>query len=429
MVQLSCTNRLGGISSTACPTDYSKPAPLLLFMKHYNNPTKLSAHRFVMLANMWGREPKSLHLLKDAVSALRALDRDGHIYANLLVAVVDEVWQTHLRPVYRAIFFGFDDVPEISEETMSPLCMDTGWLQSLIKISIGIIDLLERVISSHFFRPDDGIPDDPVYMAQAWPPLQEDIVIKNYFTRIRSIAKSSIEVHRGMLRALALAPDEDDISMLQGCIPSYDDLFLKHSFYQEFHIEIEPNEYQHEFINAALRRHAINAKGPTIHHNDIEGILSLGRSWGMHKGLILTQFILLMYEIGKDDIIEDMVSTTQRILDMPYFIVGGIMISCVRLNAAVKVLKKAKHHRSLLAMLDADTCQWVKEEAEKAIQEKPELREIGSDGKLPSIVKTNAMILQMLRMTVLNQSQTQALSIMSGTLLKALAQFDDGAFS
>lgn len=259
--------------------------------------------------------------------------------------------------------------------------------------------------------------------------LQEDIVIKNYFTRIRSIAKSSIEVHKGILTALALTPDEDDISMLQGCIPSYDDLFLKYSFYQEFHIEIEPNEYQHEFINSALRRHAINAKGPTIHHNDIEGILSLGRSWGMHKGLILTQFIPLMYEIGKDDIIEEMVSTTQRILDMPYFIVGGIMISCVRLNAAVKVLKKAKHHRSLLAMLDADTCQWVKEEAKKAIYEKPDLRGIGSDGKLPSIVKTNAMILQMLRMTVLNQSQTQALSIMSGTLLKALAQFDDGAFS
>lgn len=370
-----------------------------------------------------------MHLLKDAVSALRSLDRDGHIYANLLVAVVDEVWQTHLRPVYRAILFGFDDVPEISEDVMSPLCMDTGWLQSLIKISLGIIDYLEQVVTGNIFNPDDGIPDDPGYRVQGWPPLQEDTVLQNYFTRIRSIARSSIEVHRGTLLAIQLSDDEEDVEMLQMCVPSYDDLFLKHAFYQEFHFEHEANEYQHEFINAALRRHAVQASGPSIHHKDIEVVLTLGRIWGLNKGQILTQFILLMYEIDKDDIVEDMVGTTQRILDMPSFVAGGIMLSCVRLNAAVMVLKKAKHHRSLLAMLDADTCQWVKEEAEKAMREKEELRDIGRDGKLPSIQRTNALILQMMRMTVLNQSQTHALSIMSGTLLKALAQFDDGVFS
>ena len=146
----------------------------------------------------------------------------------------------------------------------------------------------------------------------------------------------------------------------------------------------------------------------------------------MNKGQMFTQFVILVYEVGKDDMVEDMLNTTKRVLDMPTFIAGGILLSCVRLNTAVMIYKKSKHHRSFLAMLDADTCQWVKEEAEKAIAEKPELRDIGRDGKVPSIAKTNAFILQMIRMTVLNQSQTHALSIMSGTLLKALRQFDDG---
>ena len=134
-----------------------------------------------------------------------------------------------------------------------------------------------------------------------------------------------------------------------------------------------------------------------------------------------------MYELGKDNEVEEMVVTTKRILDMPSFIKGGgVILSFVRLNAAVVLLKRSKHHRSLLAMLDADTCQWVQEEAEKAMGEKPELREIGRNGKLPSVKKTNAVILQMMRITVLNQSQKHALSIMSGMLLMALAQFDDG---
>ena len=74
-----------------------------------------------------------------------------------------------------------------------------------------------------------------------------------------------------------------------------------------------------------------------------------------------------MYELGKDNEVEEMVGTTKRILDMPSFIKGGVILSFVRLNAAVVLLKRSKHHRSLLAMLDADTCQWVQEEAEKAM--------------------------------------------------------------
>ena len=187
MVQLSCTMSLGGGGSggirkvNLCPTDYGSPGPLLMFMQHYYNPTKLSAHRFVILADMWGREVGLIswsccerefvlslllvvHLYLVCLLSifytydvdltsntthpppttkthiptkipppskrhrLRPLDSEGEIYANLIVAVIDEVWQAHLHPVYRAILFGFDDIPEIFEDTLAPLCMDHGWL-------------------------------------------------------------------------------------------------------------------------------------------------------------------------------------------------------------------------------------------------------------------------------------------------------------
>jgi len=429
MVQLSCRQHRGCRNKdNFCPSDHKEPGPLLLFMKHYDNATKLAAHRFVILANMWGREPKSLHLLKDAVSSLRslAMDMEGDSYVNLLVAVIIEVWQGHLRPVYRAILFGFDDVPEISEQVMEPLCLDVSWFHSLIKISLGIIDIFERAISGELFNADDVIPDDTGYNSQEWPPLQEDVAIQNYLTRIRSISKSSIAMHKGVLLAMQLS---EDLSMLPMCAPELESLFLKVSFYQEFHPSFATNEYQHEFITNALKQHATNATGPTIHHNDIDSIIALGRTWGLDKGQILTKFVLIMYEIEKDDIVEDFVCSTERLLDMSSFITGGIELSCVRLNAAVMVLKKTKHHRSLLAMLDADTCQWVKEKAETVLEERPELQEIGRNGKLPSLERTNALILQMVRMTVSNQRETHALNIMSGTLLKALEQFDNGVFT
>jgi hypothetical protein len=80
-------------------------------------------------------------------------------------------------------------------------------------------------------------------------------------------------------------------------------------------------------------------------------------------------------------------------------------------------------------MLDADTCQWVREEADKALEDDPDLIITEIDGKLLPMEITHGLILQMMRMTVMNQSQTHALSIMSGTLLKALEQHDGTIFS
>ena len=45
-------------------------------------------------------------------------------------------------------------------------------------------------------------------------------MIQNYFTRIQSISRSSIEIHRSMLLALQLSDDDKDLELLSMCVPS-----------------------------------------------------------------------------------------------------------------------------------------------------------------------------------------------------------------
>ena len=46
--------------------------------------------------------------------------------------------------MYRALFFGFDDVPELSIDVMYPLIHDVDWLRSLAKVAAELLSLIER---------------------------------------------------------------------------------------------------------------------------------------------------------------------------------------------------------------------------------------------------------------------------------------------
>ncbi len=54
MLQTSCRERYS--IKNFVPTDHSAPAPLLLFLEHYNDSRKLAAHRALVLAQNWARE-------------------------------------------------------------------------------------------------------------------------------------------------------------------------------------------------------------------------------------------------------------------------------------------------------------------------------------------------------------------------------------
>ena len=172
-------------------------------------------------------------------------------------------------------------------------------------------------------------------------------------------------------------------------------------------------------MEIVTRRQGEVAEG-TVNREHLDDIVLLGRSWGMDKGHVLTQFLLVMYELGKDDDVEDLFNSVTRLLDVDMFLDHGIAIVCVRLSTALSILKKAKQCRGILAMLDADTCEWVREQARTTRAQKPDIVAINEEGSLISLDNTQALILRMKRMSSVNRIDAYALSVMCETLLKAV---------
>ena len=254
---------------------------------------------------------------------------------------------------------------------------------------------------------------------EAWPKLQEDITIKALFQNSYTLDESSLEAHNGIVCAVQL---NDDLSLLPLCIDSFDSTFLRQSLSLKVMTRsFTADEHQISFIESSIRQQCeIHIDGQGVAREDLDDIVSLGRLWGLDKGYVLTQFLLVMYEMGKDDDVEELFNSITRLLDVDMFLDHGIAIVCVRLCTALSILKKVKQCRSILAMLDADTCEWVREQARMTSMENPDIVVTDEDGRLISLDNTHALILRMKRMSTVNRIDAYALSVMCETLLKAM---------
>lgn len=362
-------------------------------------------------------QPDSLHLLDDALTSLRSIDNMA-----ILSATLQEIWNTNLRPIYRGLLFGFHEVHEVAEEIISPLCEDLEWFQHLNKISMGLINLLRSTVDT---AEDESIESNTNIERQpgVWPPLQQDHIIDNLIARACKLDDASLEVHRGVICALQLS---NDLSMLPFCIPSFEELFERNSFEQHISVPIPPNEYQIAFIDTALQHKASRVGETSVNRSILEDVVSLGRSWGMDKSMVLTQFLLVMYELGKDETVEELANRSSRLIEVETFLQRGIPIVCVRLHAAIITLKKARC-RGILAMLDADTCEWVKEQAlltENRSEDAQRIHFKDENGRFISLLSTHALILRIKRMSSVNRIDAYALSVMCETLLKAADKTD-----
>ena len=361
-------------------------------------------------------QPESLHLLMNALDCLQNLGRDEESHSSILVLALLEIWEVHIRPIYRAVLFGFDEVHELCEEIIAPLFLDPNWFQSLNKMSIKIISLLlSTTVSEAYEDLDDtgtkiGNPD-------AWPIVQEDITIQSLLQKAFVLDESSLEAHNGIVCAVQL---NDDLSLLPKCVDSFDSMFLRQSFSLPFSRTFTANEYQVSFIESATRRLGEIAEGPNVNREYLDDLVSLGRGWGFDKGYILTQFLLDMYELGKDDLVDDLFNSITRLIDVDMFLDHGIAIVCVRLSTALSILKREKQCRGILAMLDADTCEWVREQAKTTVVDNPDIVVTDEYGQLISLESTQALILRMKRMSAVNRIDAYALSVMCETLLKAV---------
>ena len=353
--------------------------------------------------------------MKDAFASLQNIGKDENKYSLLLASALLEIWQVHIRPIYRAILHGFEEVHEVYEEVISPLCLDPDWLQSLNRMSMKIISLLLTTTDSESYEEANEFSG--CELKGQWPTIGSDLILEGLMLKPFSLEESSLETHRGILCAIHL---NDDLSLLPMCVDSFESLFMRESFTLQYSRSYSANEYQLSFVDSSIKRLGDLAEGTNINREYLDDIVALGRSWGLEKSSILTKFLLTMYELGKDDLIEDLFNSITRLVDVDMFLDNGIAIVCVRLSAALSFLKKVKRCRSILAMLDADTCEWVREQARVTRASNPGILVFDDVGNLISLDSTLSLILRMKRMSAVNRIDAYALSVMCETLLKAM---------
>jgi len=430
--------------------------PLLLYLSPFNCPLELAAHRALILSAEWGETPASLHLLEDAVRAMCALDDTLCEGSNLDVksrsisnVVCSEIFQTRIRPVYRALLFGFDDVDELSEDIMYPLCHDPEWVRGLGKIASEVMALMERscsdiVIKSNLMKKSgDDTNNDVESLAPkndawinpnldsigAWPVVKDDPVIKNLISRSKKIEASALAQHRSIICALLL---HFDVELLSPSIPHFNTVFLQDSM--SFEVNVSPSYLEHrtKFLKCIISKKARNTDQQILDHITYGEINVLCGSWDISVCDVKSMFLLEMYRLEKDALVDEFVSTcSTNSINVVTFISGGLDIACVRFTILLETFERTKKLRSIIGLLDADTCEWVKDRARKVLLDEQE-REFydkiyseSSSNQIPSLLGIQQLLTKFLQMGTSLQLKTsieraRAISKMSTVLLQAI---------
>jgi hypothetical protein len=245
-----------------------------------------------------------------------------------------------------------------------------------------------------------------------WPPLKGDIILQSLIRRWWDGHFKSIPEHRGLICALYLS---DDIEKVKSCFPEAVNLFLGSSNLEKPFVQNESKVFhdkQRQFILESLRSKA------EVSDFGLDEVMYLGILCGLDKEFVFTSFILCMYELNKDEQVDDLVSASVRLLNIPLFLNGCIEIISLRLSVILNAMKNDKRYRSSLSSLDADTCQFVHELSGKASLVRPMIKE---ENIISSLHSSNALALRVMRLsTNIRTGEIHSLSIMIGTLLQTL---------
>lgn len=335
--------------------DDDRLGALLLFLKGHNKAEFLVAHRALILASKWGRKPKDLRLLQDALVCLKAISVVD--FKRLSFAVTLEIWQSRIRPVYRALLMGFDDVQEVSQEVIAPLLsQDSKWVESFSKIASSVLDMLSEFKWHQSERVDLWDLETEVDTT-TWPPIRDCFLLKRLVLRSRPLISSSINAHLMMIKSLRISKDA---SSLSNCIPSFYDLFTPNMIFTEAIPHPEEEAKQHAFLQDAIVAYARSYKGPpleSLHLGDVEILADL---WEFDMVNVRTLFLLSMYEFGKDTIVDEVLTKSASLVSVEHFCDDGVDIICRRLNYLLHVQNRSEI-RNLMGSLDADLCDWVRE--------------------------------------------------------------------
>mmetsp|Transcript_33746 Transcript_33746/g.81816 ORF Transcript_33746/g.81816 Transcript_33746/m.81816 type:complete len:1419 (+) Transcript_33746:672-4928(+) len=339
--------------------DDDRLGAMLLFMKPHNIPDMLVAHRTLLLAHRWGKNPADLTILHSALVALKSIDPVEH--KRIASSLRLDIWQSRVRPVYRALLMGFDDVQEVSQEIVAPLFHDPEWVKALNEIAAYVLDLLAE-IKWHESERIDLWDTDYDEDSSTWPPVGDCVVLKRLVKRNRAIFESALDAHRMLLKALKLSKN---ISSHSQCIPSFYDLFTPSMMFNNAVSHPEEEEKQHSFLQEAIVTYARNYEGPNLESLSLGEVESLADLWEFDMVNVRTLFLLSMYEFGKDNIVDEVLTKSASLVSVQHFCDDGVEIICRRLDYLMGE-ESPFDVSNVIGSLDADMCDWVREKAEES---------------------------------------------------------------
>lgn len=312
---------------------------LLLFFGNHNEPAILVAHRALLLVSQWSKDPRYLNVLDGVLVALKALESSPD-FRSLAIAVRLEVWQSFC-PVYRAHLFGFDDVQQFSEEVLGPLLHNNEWLTSFGRISLQVLNMLTGIVwdeNMNVFQPKLKRGGENA----AWPPVKTDFLLKRLVDKVRKIDKSSLDAHIVVVCGLLVS---NDIETLVQCVPAIYECFLPLALFNPVTLCTSASTVQGAFLEDSVVIRAQSYSGPSMDRfalGEIENLISI---WEFDIKDFHTLFLRTMYELGKDRIVDELLTKSSSRIHVHRF-VDGTLETLVIHNAL-----RSRSHRFFLNLL------------------------------------------------------------------------------
>ncbi len=343
--------------------DDDRLGALLLYLRRHNVAKILVAHRALLLAAKWGKYPEELEILEDSITALQAIDPEE--LKRVAYAVRLEIWQSRIRPVYRALMFGFDDVQEISPEVVSPLFQQVEWVKKFSEITSAVLEMLNQFEwheAEILNLREEYLEVTGTGEVESWPALVECPILNKLIDKNKKIKITAFEAHRMLMAALKVT---QDFAKLARCIPSFYDLFTPGSLFKKAIPLEDAEENQQALMQDAVVEFARNYNGPSMETLDLRDIEVLSDLFEFEMENIRTLFLLAMYEFGKDRLVDEMITRSASAISVVHFCDGGVEIICRRLNHLIHA-NPTEDMKGLMGALDANMCEWIKEKAENS---------------------------------------------------------------
>jgi hypothetical protein len=329
---------------------------LLLFFAKHNCPESLVSHRMLLLFSMWSQSPQDLDILDRAVDALDAAHAASPRTA--VAGLTLEVWQSHLRPIYRARLFGFADVQELSAAVVEPLLRDKQWSYRLSIIAFRILSVLvDNVVS---LGEENGEANGESTNSDSWPPVRPDKKLDSLREKALKVNHSAVERHFALVCALHISTN---VGFLRKCDPSIDDSFLAASLFSPPGDSEFSTADQIEFLKAGVIKLAKSYSGPPLENFEIlRPINVVSGAWKIDQRIAATHLVVALYELGKDRLVDEMLTNITSQIDVDTFLERILEVVCCRVHESVVKLRSSGN--DVLALLDARSCEWAEQIAE-----------------------------------------------------------------